>query len=64
MQSNQFIEEMGLLAELSYVNFRDISLSKNNIDWKLGVRSWISTFKKKNKIIINEYCKSKRFQEE
>lgn len=33
MQSNQFIEEMGLLAELSYVNFRDISLSKNNIDW-------------------------------
>ena len=53
MQSNQFIEEMGLLAELSYVNFRDISLSKNNIDWKLGVRSWISTFKKKkNKIII------------
>ena len=32
MQSNQFIEEMGLLAELSYVNFRDISLSKNNID--------------------------------
>ena len=31
MQSNQFIEEMGLLAELSYVNFRDISLSKNKI---------------------------------
>ena len=47
MQSNQFIEEMGLLAELSYVNFRDISLSKNNIDWisnakddiEIGVRS-------------------------
>ena len=32
MQSNQFIEDMGLLAELSYVNFRNNILSKNNID--------------------------------
>lgn len=30
MRTMQFIEDMGLLAELSYVDFRAESLSKNN----------------------------------
>jgi hypothetical protein len=34
MQNKQFIEDMGLLAELSYVDFSNESLSKNNINWK------------------------------
>jgi len=34
MQSKQFIENMGLLAELSYVDFREVSLSKNNNNWE------------------------------
>ena len=33
MQITQKIIDQGLLAELAYLNFRDVSLSKNRNDW-------------------------------
>lgn len=39
MNTMKYIEEMGLLAELSYVDFRDISLLKNNNGgWKTAAK--------------------------
>jgi hypothetical protein len=43
MNTMKYIEEMGLLAELSYVDFRDISLLKNNSGWKINANQDIDS---------------------